>query len=231
MRARLNSLLLAITCVAGVGCASQPAQEQPTASVDRACERASGNSLHLTSASSSDAPARDAEIDSILTQSTNDPRLERINRRMYLSLRSLDVELRREQRLAACEQPSMKNSTLEAQASNQSAAPSATVASSGSAASGVVPSDATASGVAAGSAGVTASALAGAGTSRALRKTSMSANGGGGNGATAPKIVPGSDNDIVLRRLRRAAEQETDPALRAKLWKEYTEYRLETSSK
>jgi hypothetical protein len=37
--------------------------------------------------------------------------------------------------------------------------------------------------------------------------------------------VPGSDNDIVARRLRKAAEEETDPELRAKLWKEYRDYR------
>lgn len=214
MRARLSSLLLATACLAGVGCASKPAEEPSTASLDRACENPSGNSLHLTSGSSSEATARDAEIDSIVTQTTSDPRLERINRRMYLSLRSLDVELRREQRLAACAQPPLSNTTLEAQAGDHSGDAAAAGA-----------------GVAVGSADVTPSALAGAGTTRALRKASMSPNGGGGNGATAPKIVPGSDNDIVLRRLRRAAEQETDPTLRAKLWKEYTEYRLGTSSK
>jgi hypothetical protein len=49
--------------------------------------------------------------------------------------------------------------------------------------------------------------------------------GGGGNGATAQKVNAASDNDIVARRLRKAAEQETDPALRAKMWKEYADYR------
>jgi hypothetical protein len=63
-----------------------------------------------------------------------------------------------------------------------------------------------------------------------MRKASFS-NGSGGNGATAPKVVPGNDNDIVARRLRKAAEQETNPTLRAKLWKEYTDYRQGTSAK
>lgn len=63
-----------------------------------------------------------------------------------------------------------------------------------------------------------------------MSKTSSS-SGRAGNGATAPKVVPGNDNDIVARRLRKAAEQETDPALRAKLWKEYTDYRQGTSAK
>jgi hypothetical protein len=65
------------------------------------------------------------------------------------------------------------------------------------------------------------------GTARStlVRKSSLSASGAGGNGAVAQKISAGSDNDIVARRLRKAAEQETDPVLRAKLWKEYTDFR------
>jgi hypothetical protein len=65
------------------------------------------------------------------------------------------------------------------------------------------------------------------GTARStlVRKSSLSGSGAGGNGATAQKISAGSDNDIVARRLRKAAEQETNPVLRAKLWKEYTDFR------
>jgi hypothetical protein len=75
-----------------------------------------------------------------------------------------------------------------------------------------------------------ASAAASGAHATSIRKASLP-NGRSGNGATAPKVVPGSDNDIVARRLRKAAEQETNPALRAKLWKEYTDYRQGTSSK
>ncbi len=46
-----------------------------------------------------------------------------------------------------------------------------------------------------------------------------------GNGAAVGKIPDGSDDDIVARRLRKAAEQETDPELKEKLWKEYIEYK------
>jgi hypothetical protein len=67
--------------------------------------------------------------------------------------------------------------------------------------------------------------------STSLRKTSLSAPGGGGNGATAQKVNPASDNDIVARRLRKAAEQETNPELRAKLWKEYADYRQAMTGK
>jgi hypothetical protein len=33
------------------------------------------------------------------------------------------------------------------------------------------------------------------------------------------------DDDIVARQLREAAENETDPVLKEKLWKEYEEYK------
>lgn len=48
---------------------------------------------------------------------------------------------------------------------------------------------------------------------------------GSGSGAGAREIPDGSDDDIIARRLRKAAEQETDPELKEKLWKEYIEYK------
>lgn len=49
-----------------------------------------------------------------------------------------------------------------------------------------------------------------------------------GNGATAHEVPDGSDDDIIALRLRRAAENETDPELKGKLWKEYVDYRSYT---
>jgi len=49
-----------------------------------------------------------------------------------------------------------------------------------------------------------------------------------GNGATATVIPDGNDDDIVARRIRKAAELETDPELKDKLWKEYVEYKKNT---
>jgi hypothetical protein len=37
--------------------------------------------------------------------------------------------------------------------------------------------------------------------------------------------VLGNDDDIVARRLRKAAEEETDPELKERLWKEYYDYK------
>jgi len=47
-------------------------------------------------------------------------------------------------------------------------------------------------------------------------------------GVTPPDIPDGSDDDVVARQLREAAEKETDPALRARLWEEYRKYKRGT---
>ncbi len=52
--------------------------------------------------------------------------------------------------------------------------------------------------------------------------------GNAANGASANPIPSGADDDIIARRLRRAAENETDPELKAKLWKEYRDYKENT---
>jgi hypothetical protein len=189
--------------------------------------------------------ARDPDIESLLNQSA-DPRLAWVNRQMYLSLRSLDNELRREQRVAECEHP-QSTQMLEARSgggagdgvgSASAGGRGALAGSGGGAPAGGVVATATNSGTASSSTSAAATASTAAsqssiangtttGTARStlVRKSSLSASGAGGNGAVAQKISAGSDNDIVARRLRKAAEQETDPALRAKLWKEYTDFR------
>jgi hypothetical protein len=270
MRAPLSPLLLATTWLsaawlAGAGCAAAP-KEESQAAEERACTNDASDPLHM--ASSRPSAGSDPQIESILNQPA-DPRLAWINRQMYQSLHALDVELRREQRVAACEHPESSAPTLEAQSGNDAGAGGGSapghgaeggaVAMGGGAGGGTAPSGGTgsaaaiaataASGVnvnlggatsepttpATNAASTTASAASqnptvnaaapGAARATSVRKSSLSGTGGGGNGATAPKITAGSDNDIVARRLRKAAEQETNPTLRAKLWKEYTDYR------
>ena len=49
---------------------------------------------------------------------------------------------------------------------------------------------------------------------------------GSGNQSTVPDDIPdGSDDDIIARQLREAAEKETDPELKKKLWEEYRRYK------
>jgi len=47
---------------------------------------------------------------------------------------------------------------------------------------------------------------------------------GSGQG-TPPDIPDGSDDDVVARQLREAAEKESDPELKKKLWEEYRKYK------
>jgi hypothetical protein len=61
----------------------------------------------------------------------------------------------------------------------------------------------------------------GAGAGRGARRQ------GGGQG-TPPDIPDGSDDDVVARQLREAAEKETDPELKKKLWEEYRKYKKGT---
>lgn len=66
------------------------------------------------------------------------------------------------------------------------------------------------------------------------QQTSGTGSTGQGDGAPGkdtdqpPDIPDGSDDDIVARQLREAAEKETDPELKAKLWEEYRKYKLGT---
>jgi hypothetical protein len=55
-----------------------------------------------------------------------------------------------------------------------------------------------------------------------------SRQGTAGKDREIQKRYDGSDDDIVARQLREAAEQETDPELKAKLWEEYERYKQST---
>ncbi len=50
----------------------------------------------------------------------------------------------------------------------------------------------------------------------------------GSGGTAAPGTYNPDDDDIVARQLREAAEQETDPELKKKLWEEYEAYKKNT---
>ena len=175
-------------------------------------------------ASSSPDAGRDPQIESILTQ-TADPRLAWVNRQMYQSLHALDVELQRERRIAECEHPQSSAPTLKAQSNGGASSSGGASAAMTSALGGGTVAMAGGIGASPSSGAVSGESAPVATRSTSIRKTSLSAARAGGNGATAQKVTAGSDNDIVARRLRKAAEQETNPALRAKLWKEYADYR------
>ncbi len=75
-----------------------------------------------------------------------------------------------------------------------------------------------------------ASAPGSGGNSRSESTGSSSGSAGGGGSGTGMTPQPsgraeGRDDDIVARQLREAAETETNPALREKLWEEYRAYK------
>jgi hypothetical protein len=56
--------------------------------------------------------------------------------------------------------------------------------------------------------------------------TGARGNSSSGKQSTAPPDTPdGSDDDVIARQLREAAEKETDPELKKKLWEEYKRYK------
>ena len=56
-------------------------------------------------------------------------------------------------------------------------------------------------------------------------RAGQTAEGAEGDRQRQAQRPDGSDDDIVARQLREAAEQETDPELREKLWREYEAYK------
>ena len=64
----------------------------------------------------------------------------------------------------------------------------------------------------------------GADGAKTASKDSSHPGGKGGGGAQQDQASY-EDDDIVARQLREAAENETDPELKEKLWKEYYEYK------
>jgi hypothetical protein len=57
------------------------------------------------------------------------------------------------------------------------------------------------------------------------RRSTVAGAPGNRSGVTPEDIPSGDDDDVVARQLREAAEAETDPALREKLWDEYRRYK------
>ena len=67
------------------------------------------------------------------------------------------------------------------------------------------------------------------GQSRGPNDSSTSSSDAGNDTDQPADIPDGNDDDVVARQLREAAEKETDPELKAKLWEEYRRYKRGTS--
>jgi cobalamin biosynthesis Mg chelatase CobN len=69
----------------------------------------------------------------------------------------------------------------------------------------------------------------GAGESKQAGSREPGTPGSPSASAPPPDIGDGNDDDIVARQIRKAAEAESDPELRKKLWDEYRKYKQGTS--
>jgi hypothetical protein len=254
-------LVIAAVALAVAGCASQPKEaEAPRIANKPACEDLS-NPLHLTTLRKKEVPrdpqlesllteGGDPRLQTLnqemyQTLRALDAELRREQQVAACERGDSDI-----QSLQAQSPPAAGGSNAAGGGSTSSGGAAAgggfglsgtAVAAASGANSAAAPNGGTATGSAAtsvtdSSAGVTASGvgtIAAAARTTLVRKASVppTTTAGGGNGATAQKVSPGSDNDIVARRLRKAAEQETDPTVKARLWKEYAEYEQATTAK
>jgi hypothetical protein len=159
---------------------------------------------------------------------TSDERQAAIDKRLSDSLGSFDAELRTEQQRVAQERDARRAATAgSATAEGQGAEKSAD--SAGTAATEAPPEDTDKPGT------------SGRHPGRAKRrdpsgdlkseKAGKKPDDNAGNGASAREIPDGSDDDVVARRLRQAAQQETDPELKEKLWQEYIDYKKNAQGK
>ncbi|MDB6085721.1 MAG: hypothetical protein JWN43_3602 [Gammaproteobacteria bacterium] len=179
------------------------------------------------SASASAGPASGSAVPVGRAQ-TADERRAALDKRLNDSLGSFDAQLRKEQERLARERDARQTTVTTVTAVDGGA--KSTPDENGEAAENPATEP---------SHKPTASHRGGAAESRSARagdlksdKSAAGANGNAsGNGAVAEEIPDGNDDDIVARRLRKAAEQETDPELKDKLWKEYVEYKKNTQGK
>jgi hypothetical protein len=157
---------------------------------------------------------------------TPDERRAALDKRLNDSLDSFDAQLRREQQKIAQERDGRQATVTTVAASAGSARPDPDP--NAQASSGNAPTDLPERP----SGSHRGAPEPGAGRAGDLKSDK---SGGGanasGNGAVATEVPDGNDDDVVARRLRKAAEQETDPELKEKLWKEYVEYKKNTQGK
>src|SRR5881275_209940 len=162
---------------------------------------------------------------------TSDERRAGLDKRLDDSLGSFDAELRTEQQRVAQERDTRRaaaagSAAAEGQGADKNADKSADT--SGSAGTEVPAPDDKPSGT-----HRRGDASRRRDTSGDLKseKASKKPDDNAGNGASAREIPDGSDDDVVARRLRQAAEQETDPELKEKLWQEYIDYKRNAQGK
>lgn len=243
---RTAAILAVATCGAFAvgGCASKPPQPESTptastpsptptsgtsasASPPTSSGAAPGSPVSATSAPSTGAPSATSPAHA----QTSDERRAALDKRLNDSLGSFDAQLRKEQQKIAQERDARQATVATVPASDAGSKPASdqNAEAAGSTATEAPEKPSGSHDATTGKRGQTRSARAG---DLKSDKGAGGANGNAnGNGAVADEVPDGNDDDVVARRLRKAAEQETDPELKDKLWKEYVEYKKNTQAK
>jgi hypothetical protein len=240
VRTAPNYSLLVSALLLSAGCASSPsapsasrgqeggalptAATQPaTASTGAASDPVSGDA-----APAGGGPGAAASAGANGPGQTSDERRAAIDKRLSDSLGSFDAELRTEQQRVAQERDARRAAAAgSASAEGQGADKSGDTP--GTASTEAPPEDTDKPG-ASGRHGGAAKRRDPSGDLKS-EKASKKPDDNAGNGASAREIPDGSDDDVVARRLRQAAQQETDPELKEKLWQEYIDYKKNAQGK
>jgi hypothetical protein len=213
--------LLAACATGGGGSGGGGSAANAGAPAEPAHEKAKAAEPEVSGASPApSAPAGAAGSGTVLVAQTSEERRAAINKQLDDSLGSFDERLRKEQQQVAQERDARHTpvtGTAAAEGTDKGA------------------------GVPAGTAATEAGVLAPYGNHHSKGrdhsgdlksdKTGKVADDNAGNGAVAREVPDGSDDDVVARRLRQAAQQETDPELKEKLWQEYTDYKKNAQGK
>jgi hypothetical protein len=228
----VSALLLSAGCASapsasrgqngGAGGAVPAAATQPAASTGAAGEPASG------AAPAGGGPGAAAAAGANGPGQTSEERRAAIDRQLNDSLGSFDAELRTEQQRVAQERDARRTTAAgSATADGQGAGKSGD--SPGTASTEAPQDDADKPGTSGRHPG-RAKPRDPSGDLKS-EKASKKPDDNAGNGASAREIPDGSDDDVVARRLRQAAQQETDPELKEKLWQEYIDYKRNAQGK
>lgn len=208
--------------------AQAPAAVSTTAPAATAAGGAGGSA-----ASAAAGPAATGSVVPVVARAqTPDERRAAIDKRLNDSLGSFDAKLRAEQQRIAQERDA-RQATVSTAATSDSGGPSDSSGKSPTAGQSAEAAGSATTEDPERPAGARTGSNSRRGESRSARagdlKSDKAAGGAignaAGNGAVANETADGNDDDIVARRLRKAAEQETDPELKDKLWKEYVEYK------
>src|SRR6266404_657507 len=235
VRTAPNCILLLSALLLGAGCASSPSAPSPTRGQDggAGAAPAAGQAQPATAPESGGAAPTGGGPGDVQAAGANGPgqtseeRQAAIDKRLNDSLGSFDAELRTEQQRVAQERDARRAAAAgSAAAEGQGADKSSD--SAGTAATEAPPED-------------TDRSAPGRHPGRAKprdpsgdlksEKAGKKPDDNAGNGASAREIPDGSDDDVVARRLRQAAQQETDPELKEKLWQEYIDYKKNAQGK